>query len=489
MALEIKKGLTHDQLKFGLMLHNHFLFTKYFWREELTIPEDREDLPEEMRGKQIISIPQRMMMLDRSDKVLFCTGRKIGKSLFLTSRVMRYGITYTKPRSGEALLSTPGDHHLAPIRRRLEHKIEHTPFFKMLVAKFNQSQGFLTFHFGLTWWMRVEGQKGKGESQVSLRAIDLIVDEAAFGDTVSHESRQQTIMPGDKQLMAGVPTGVRGTPFFRLDQTSAGDSWSKHKYPTYINPLYWSDKARQESVDKHGSKNAQSYITQVLGEWGTEAFSSFPVVPYISTLPFRYIELTEDLINARLNYLPALLPLPVDAVRDPMAWILGGDLGYSPAPSVFIICYLKQDVWYEFARIKLLRTNPFNQARIIDTLNCQVMPQRFSVILLDLAGAGSAVMHCLLHDPFVNTHDDYPRKVVDANFQGRIDDPNIKVHAKCNTRLRMLGGNYVCDKCGNVVWKDEEIKNARIPVKQHYTTLLKDAFAFGQIYVDGREVN
>lgn len=485
MPLEVKKKLTRDQFKTGTVLLNPLMFTSYFWKEETTIPTDRKDLPEDMWSKQIISVPQRMMFLDQSDKVLLCTARKVFKTGLIESRVIQDGILYSKARPGESLLVTPGDHHLAPIRRRLEYRIDNTPFFNFMVKNFNKSQGFLTFHTGLTWWMRVEGQKGTGESQVSLRAEHLIVDEAAFGDDASHQARQQTIMPGAKQLMAGVPTGIRATPFYRLDQTSEGDSWSKHKYPTFINPLYWSDKAKQDEMDKHGGVNTQGYQTQVLGQWGKEAFSSFPFIPYISTLPFRYVELTEEIINNNLNYLPALLPLPVHLVRDPQAWILGGDLGYSPAPSVFVICYLKEGVWYEFARIKLLRTNPFNQARIIDVLNCQILPERLSVIILDLHGAGSAVMHCLLHDPFVNTHDDYPRKVVDANFAGRIDDPTIKVHSKCDTRLRMVGGSWICDKCGGHVWKDEEIRNARIPVKQHYTTLLKEAFAFGQLYVDG----
>ena len=276
MPLEVKKTLTTEQLKFGLMLHNPYWFTKFFWREELTIPDDREDLPKEWYGKQIVSIPQRMMLLVRSDKVVFCTGRKIFKTGIIESRVIRRGITYTKARPGEALLTAPGDHHLAPIRKRLAYKIENTPLFNMMREQFNQSQGFLTFRFGLTWWMRVEGQKKTGESQVSLRAEDLIVDEAAFGDDASHEARQQTIMPGSKQLMAGVPTGVRATPFYRIDQTSEGNSWSKHNYPTYINPIYWSDKAKQEVIEKHGGVNTQSYLTQVLGQWGKEAFSSFP---------------------------------------------------------------------------------------------------------------------------------------------------------------------------------------------------------------------
>lgn len=484
MPLEVKKELTEEQRRFGLMLHNHLWFAKFFWKEELTIPKDREDLPEEMLGQQIISIPQRMMMLDRSDKVLFCTGRKLGKSLILTSRVMREGVTYTENRPGEALLVTPRDYHLAPIRRRIEYKKDKTRFFKLAVKAFNKSEGYLEFHSGLTWWMRIEGQSSTGQSQVSLRARDIIVDEAAFGDDASHEARQQTLMPGDKQLMAGVPTGVRNTPFYRLDQTSEGDSWSRHKYPTYINPLYWSEEAKQAELDKHGSVNSQGYQTQILGKWGKEAFSSFPKIPYVSTLPFKYIELTEEIINDNLNYLPSLMPLPIEAVRNPQAWIMGGDLGYSPAPTVLMICYLKEGVWYEFARIKLLHTNPFNQARVIDVINCQLLPERLKVIVLDLHGWGSSVAQCLLHDPYVSSHDDYASKVVDANFAGRIDDPNILVHSKCHTRLRRVGTNWVCDHCGDVVWDQDEIRNARIPVKQHYTTLLKDALAYGQLFID-----
>jgi len=56
MPLEVKHKLTQEQLKFGLMLHNHLLFTKFFWREELTIPDDREDLPKGWRELPVKSV-------------------------------------------------------------------------------------------------------------------------------------------------------------------------------------------------------------------------------------------------------------------------------------------------------------------------------------------------------------------------------------------------------------------------------------------------
>ena len=106
--------------------------------------------------------------------------------------------------------------------------------------------------------------------------------------------------------------------------------------------------------------------------------------------------------------------------------------------------------------------------------------------MLDAHIWGSSVVQCLLHDPFINTHDDYARKVIDANFAGRIEDPNIKIHRTCGTRLRMMERYWFCDQCGHRVWKEADIKNASIPTKQHYTARLKDALAFGDIYINGQ---
>lgn len=485
MPIELKQELAKEEINFGRLLLNRFWFIKYFWKDELTIPEGRDDLPVEWAGKQIISPEQRMMMLDQSDKILLCTGRKLMKSILLLGVLVQTGILYARDRAGESLLTTPGDHHLAPLRRRLEIKIDKEPFFDIMIKRFNKSKGFVEFATGMTWWMRVEGQKGRGESQVSLRADVFLGDEMAFGDQASHEARQQTVMPGSHQILAGVPGGVRNSPFYRLDQTSEGNSWSRHKYSSFINPLFQSDKVRKEREESHGGVNTQSYLNQVLGQWGKEAYSSFPKIPYITALPYKYIELTEEQVNVNLSNLVALLDLPVGGVKA-QSWILGGDLGYSPAPSVFLVFYLREGVWYQLARVVLRRCNPFNQARIIDCINCQILPEPFTVIMLDAHIWGSSVVQCLLHDPFVNTHDDYGAKVIDANFAGRVEDPNIKIHRQCKARLRMIDRYWWCDKCGQRVWQENDITNANIPTKQHYTAKLKDALAYGDIYISGR---
>jgi len=487
MPLEEKPKITEDELMFGLLLLNKYLFLKFFWASDLTIPEENDGLPEEWVGTQRISKEQRLMMLDQRKNILFCTGRKIFKTGILEASIMQYGIIYTKKTAGEALLVTPGDHHLAPIRRRLDAKRLDTPFFGMMIKSFNKAVGVLEFKTGLIWWMRVEGQRKQGESQVSLRAGYIIGDEMAFGNQVAYESRQQTKLPGARQLYAGVPNGVRNSPFYKIDQTSIGDSWSKHKYSSYINPLYQSDEARQATIDDHGGENTQGYITQVLGEWGKEAYSSFPRIPVVSSLPYSYIELTEEVINVSLSKLTTLLSLPVDGI-DADAWIMGGDMGHSPAPTVLLIFYLRGGVWYEFARIVMRRANPLNQARVIDHLNTCILPEKLSVIMLDGGGWGSSILQTLHNDPVFQMSDDYQTKAIDVNFGGRVEDPRVKLHQRCKTVLRRTeNGEWICDRCSEIVYETKEVINARILTKQYYTGHLKDAFAFANVYLDRQE--
>ena len=487
MPLEEKHKITEDELMFGLLLLNRYWFLKFFWKPDLTIPKDREDLPEEWSDTQRIGKEQRLMMLDESENVLFCTARKVAKTVCIEGSVIQHGITYTGEATGEALLVTPGDHHLAPIRRRLSSKIMDIPFFDMMVQSFNKAEGVLVFNTGMTWWMRVEGQRKRGESQVSLRVNYIIGDEMAFGGQAAYEARQQTKLPGGaRQLYAGVPNGVRTSPFYKLDQTSMGENWSRHKYSSYINPLFQSEKARQDLIDSHGGENTQMYITQVLGQWGKEAYSSFPRIPVVSSLPFSYIELTEEVINASLNDLTALLSLPVFGI-DADVWILGGDLGFSPAPTVLLIFYLKDGVWFEFARIKLLRTNPLNQARIIDHLNVNILPERFRVIMLDSHGPGLGVLGTLHNDPVFQLSDNYQTKAMNVGFAGRVEDPRVKLHRKCKTVLRRTERDWICDRCQEIVYEPQEIINARIPTKQYYTGELKNAFSFASLWLDAQE--
>jgi len=153
-----------------------------------------------------------------------------------------------------------------------------------------------------------------------------------------------------------------------------------------------------------------------------------------------------------------------------------------------LVFYLKDGSWREFARIKLLRVNPLNQARIIDYLNTVVLPERFSVIALDAHQWGDAVLQTLHNDPAFGLSDNYRMKAIDVGFEGRVEDPRIKLHQKCKSPLRHTErGDWICDRCQEIVYDPNQIVNARVPAKQYYTEQLKNAFAFANLYLDAQE--
>jgi len=167
---------------------------------------------------------------------------------------------------------------------------------------------------------------------------------------------------------------------------------------------------------------------------------------------------------------------------------MGGDLGFSPAPTVLLIFYLKDGAWCEFARIKLLRTNPLNQARIIDHLNTVILPERLSVIALDAHQWGDAILQTLHHDPVLQLSDNYQAKAFDVGFEGRIEDSRVKLHQKCKSVLRRTErGDWICDRCQEIVYEVQQVINARVPAKQYYTNELKNAFSFANLWLDAKE--
>jgi hypothetical protein len=294
----MERKLTSNELKFGILMRDLLLFPLYFWKADLTIPHTRKDLPEEWRGKQVVTKEQKLMFCDDSQKVLLCTARKIAKTLMIERDVVQMGILNDRRDGGldEAMFFTPRDSHMAPVRARIFSKMNGVPLFRLFKVRTSRTEGgagTLEFRGHLKWHLRIEGVSATDVNMAGLRAKYMLGDELAFGNEICHNSRGQTALPGSKWKYCGVPNGVRNTPFYRIDQTSAGRTWSRHKYPSSANPLYRSKEAWETLLEFYGGVNSQGFITQALGEWGTEVFSSFPPGTIaIKDLPFLYIELT-----------------------------------------------------------------------------------------------------------------------------------------------------------------------------------------------------
>ena len=460
------------------------------WKEELTMPEDNKDIPAEWRGQQVISREQRLMMLDDAKMVQFCTARKIGKTLIIESRYFQIPLlNLTKHRAAEGMFFTPRQVHRDPVVGRIKAKADKVPLFRLIKDSFNVNTQEFRFRgkdSSFVWYNRIEGDEAKrGEKMVGLRCSYMLGDEGAYGNDSAYAERLNTALPNAKWLWCGVPNGIRRTKFHRISETPEGKGWSRHRWDFRANPQYHNRASVLRLIEDHGGVQSQGFQTQVLARWGEATVASFPIIPTTGKFPFTLRELTGDVISARIHELKLLLNLRIPEEYE--EFIIGGDLGYSPSPTVLTILFRLRGAWIEMARITMLAVSRINQARVIDTICMKILPKRPVRGCLDAHGSGAGLLEDLHELPeFDNAY--YREAFMDAGFGGNTPDPRIPVHPKCQQRVRegADGGIWYCDKCG-VTLNASQIRPANIPSKQYLTIDLKEAFLNGQDYlISGR---
>jgi hypothetical protein len=373
--------LLESELAAGIVMQDPLMFAAYFWRDDLTVPKEREDLGE-LAGKQLISKEQKMMYLDESQRILFCTGRKLAKSLCIEAKIIQWSIMNERATDNilghdEALVCAPAEGHLKPIQSRVWARISSVKVFKeMVLAAVRGNKPELYWSTGIKVFFRVEGMSGTDTNMAGIRAKWVLGDEMAFGDQQNHASRLQTALPNARWLYAGVPNGVRTSPFYELDQTTLGSTWSRHKYSTFINPLYWSKEADQGLLDAFGSKANPNYITQVLGGWAESMVSSFPPSMIATHSDLHYsIDISSSMAKKMLASGRLRDYIQVPAVRCER-FAMGNDQGYSPDPSILTIAIQRKDndrnindvagkIWRIYARITFRTVTIPEQSRII----------------------------------------------------------------------------------------------------------------------------
>lgn len=455
----MKVKTTDQEIKAGILFRDPLLFAMLFWKGDLTVPEERDDLEEYLRGNQTLSLEQKLMYCDQSKKVLFCTGRKVCKSLVLEALIIQKSLlnesTDDDTGNDEALVFAPAEGHLKPVVERVYARIERTPVFKAMVTRaLRGNKPQLSWTTGLTVWFRVEGTSGTDTNMAGIRAKWVLGDECAFGDFSNHNSRVQTALPNAKWIYAGVPNGVRSSPFYELDRTNLGLGWSRHKYPTFVNPLYWSEKAEADLLKAYGTKNTSGYITQVMGQWGEAMVSSFPpsMIATHNDMAFRM-----DITATRAKQILEM-PNMRDGINIPSvnckAFAIGNDYGFSPDPSVTMFAIQKDDedvknkLWRIYARL-IMRSIP--------------LPQQVKIL--------SFMINNLFGD---------------AMFTGFATDKNEMVqifqenHPMQKDRVTWgFPAHHVIsmDAMGNPL-ANEEGKVIKKGCKQHWTEILKDAMSF-----------
>jgi len=433
--------LDDNDLALVLCLEDELLFVLLFWGEELS---------EEM------TVQQKLMTCDRSKKILACTGRKVGKTLLgIEARVIRLGVIHKGVGAGitEAMLFAPRDAQMTPIIDRVYGRINRTPFLKSFVDDMRRGEApRLSFRTGLIWYARIEGVGGTDQNMVGLRARYIVGDELAYGNWVCHNSRIQTALPDADWWYSGVPNGVRNSPFYQLDQTALGENWSRHKYDTFINPIYKDPKAKEELTRAYGGVDTPGYKTQVLGEWGDEMQSSFPPGAIaIGTQPYFIRHLPTGVRN---NDESIALLLGMGAVRAPL-FCVGWDYGFSPDPSVLVIaCQREEWKWECVARIVMRQVALPIQARVVRYIYQRLLVGSLGAICCDSA---DAIQTLQANDPqradrFIRTMpggmmpivDELGQPVVEAEEDGKEPKPvTMRVKQYLTEKLRqfMLNAN------------------------------------------------
>ena len=461
-----------------IVAHSQLLFLDFFFGDEMTIPEVRTDLPKEWRGQMLKSEKQRIMICDRSRQVGFRTSRKIAKTILLCSNFFRWSIWHAGGQVTDGILHTPREHHLTNIRLRLEKKINHTPIFRMLITRINRSKGFMETVTGITWFLRIEGRTGTGESMVGPAASYEIGDEQDYASWGSFNERQQAVLPGSLRSLGGVPRGVQGGPFWTLaNRTDFSEGWSMFRgvdgYNCFINPIYQSKEAKRRLEIDHGGKETQAYQTQVLGLDGAKVFSSFFVLP-VAVRDFNHIEVTGDDVDngVLLSELSNVGWAPSET------YIIAADIGGSPAPTEAIVSHWYDNAWIELGRVRLTLSDSFQTATCLHQINIS-LPHPASLMVIDAHSHGAGVYDWLHKNDKWVMHG-YSKKVVDAEFASYVEDTRKLIHPACKHIVRSTDAGWYCDVCGLPIFRRDDLEPARVQAKQWAFASLKDCFASGQ---------
>lgn len=463
-----------------IVAHSPILSLLYHFGEEMTIQPERTDLPKDWHGKQIMSERQRMMTCDRRKLVAYRTSRKIAKTILLCDKFFRWTLWHAGRAPTDGLLHCPREHHLTNIRLRIESKIRHSAFLNMLIplATINRSKGVMPTNTGITWFLRIEGRTGTGESMVGPAAQYEIGDEQDYAAWGPFKERQQSTLPGALRALGGVPRGVQGGPFWSIAKTEQwGAEWSKFTgedgYNCFINPIYLSDEAKQRLIRDHGGTETQAYQTQVLGLDGARVFSSFPIIP-TALGEYVIIEITGDdvdsgMLEAELTRLPQT---PGDK------YLLAGDLGRSPSPTELGYFRYHDDAWLQMARIHIAISDSIQTAKAIHTINL-ALPALAALIIVDAHGQGAGVLDQLHKNPEW-TWCNYGSRAQDAQFNNWIAEERRLVHTTCKHLVRASGAGWFCDVCAIPIYHRDQLEPQRMPTKQWAFAFLKDCLSSGQ---------
>lgn len=196
---------------------------------------------------------------------------------------------------------------------------------------------------------------------------------------------------GHRELVAGVPTGVRDrNVLYHADMEN--NDYTKHRVTAMDNPRITKEDERA-ALQQYGGVDSDDYIHYFLGKHGKPIFSLFDRSLF-NLEPYPVYQLVIDglKIGDIGEYQQKLAYIPVLQSREHRC-IIGIDVGYTE-PTAIIIMYINRNGVIKFhARIKLTKVSYPIQEKIIDQLDTKFDP---IVIGIDKGNTGIALVQNLV---------------------------------------------------------------------------------------------
>src|SRR3989304_2364478 len=376
----IKPKIAQEDLQIYELLRNPVLCTEFIYNLDKASWEEPFEF----------TLYQKEILCGFHDHVSVTPARAVGKTVSLSSLII-WMLVFNIYGRDYIVYTVPNRAHLQPVWQNLQRSFRSNSLLKMFIPAgggFNSSVFEINLTNNAALTCRIAGMTGTGANVIGLHTPVVLLDEAGYypwGTWVELQPILNTFTEGHRQIVSGVPTGVREkNVLFTADQEDP--SYTKHRATAFDNPRF------MESDHQHA------------------------------------IELKDNIAN----YIPKLAMFPLMGNERKGIVLFGVDLGYTD-PTAITIMYEDINGRLKFhGRVQLNKVSYNLQDKIIDYLDSKFDP---SIIAIDQGSSGIAVIQRMQEaDEYL--HKNYAKRIIPINFSAFIDHGVDQDGKELKTRVR-----------------------------------------------------
>jgi len=423
----IKPKISQEDLQLYEILRNPALCTEFIYNLDKTSWEEPFEF----------TLYQKEILCDFHDHVSVTTARAVGKTVSLSSLII-WMLIFNVYGRDYIVYTVPNRAHLQPVWQNLQRSFRSNSLLKMFIPTgggFNSSVFEINLTNNAALTCRIAGMTGTGANVIGLHTPVVLLDEAGYypwGTWVELQPILNTFTEGHRQIVSGVPTGVREkNVLFTADQEDP--SYTKHRATAFDNPRFM-ESDHQHAIEQYGGEDSEDYIHLVLGKHGAPVYALFDrnLFEISNYRTYKLIINGIELKDNIANYIPKLAMFPLMGNERKGIVLFGVDLGYTD-PTAITIMYEDINGRLKFhGRVQLNKVSYNLQDKIIDYLDSKFDP---SIIAIDQGSSGIAVIQRMQEaDEYL--HKNYAKRIIPINFSAFIDHGVDQDGKELKTRVR-----------------------------------------------------